>query len=290
MVAVIADERLDAFEVWLIARGEGAQLNRSIAAGFLAIAGKRPVTADDVAAGVALAREAGVGEVEPMERLGALLVEFEAIGGAQEPIAVARPPELAISIRTSRNVPRIDDAALAAAEPVVAGAAPRPRRPIAAIAGAVLVLGGIGAWWILRGDDAPEVASLDRIAALDLSVAFPAGWQVAHAKGRTALVTQGADHQAFVAIVRLDPRLADDALVTVARQAETAATAELAGAYASDGCQIAGEHVAVCRGAATIAGHAVPMQTYVRLGAKRAVLAMFTAVPDAAAIVDSFGI
>ena len=333
--AVTRDERLDAFEAWLHANGAGDEanpVNRSTAAGILAVAGKGAVTAEHVAAGVALAHDAGMTETATMERIGAWLVAFEAgaplpaIGAAApvvEPPAavVARPvvveappvaeppPALQISIRTSQLNPVTPDE-VAAATPVPA----KPRRPrtrkgpvLAAVA-TIAILGGAGAWWITRGDPEPpaprvtaESTPLARIPELDLPVVFPEGWRVVHLGAGTALVARGSEHQAFVATVPLVTPLAagmtPEALIAVAHDAEQGAAARLvssAARYYSEGCEAAGAGVAVCRGTATLGGDVVTLQTYLRLGARRAVLAMFMAKPSvadakpiAAAIVDS---
>lgn len=244
------------------------------------------------------------------------------------------PPALQISIRTSQPTPRVGDTtgdgitirgsqpaprvgqATGLIAPTVenvdapAPTAPRRTRSVLVAVGALAVVGAAGAWWITRDDGeviAPPpprtAATLSKIPELDLTVAFPAGWRVIHAQRSGALVARGSEHQAFLATVPLVSPLAANmagpALVAVAHDAEQGAAERLvAGAarYYSEGCEVAGEGLAICRGTATLAGDVVTLQTYLRIGPRRAVLAMFMAKPSvaepaaiAASIVASLG-
>ena len=294
--------KLDDFETWLRATGtpeDVALFSSSIVTGLLALAGKQAVTAAHVATGVQFARDAGLVDVVAMERIGALLVEFESA-----PAVTAAPPEpLAISIRmpkVSASIPVVDTP--------VPPVSPRRRRPLVPIAVVVVAVGGVGAWWLTRGDGEPAQveakvaapsapsasATIDRLVPLDLPVAFPSGWQLvpSTAAAKTARVVYGAptdpDDQVFVATLRLEGALAGGlaletpALIAVAHDAEAGAAARLLAGearYYSEGCEAAGAQTAVCRGTATRDGEVVTLQTFVRVGAKRAVLALFMAKP-----------
>ncbi len=273
--------KLDAFETWLRATGspeDVALFSRSLVVGLLAVAGKAPMTAEHVAQAVQLARDAGISDVAPMERLGALLVQLDAVPPQEELPEAAPPPEsLAISIR----VPKVSTMSL----PVVAA---KPRRPFAALAFAVVAVAGAGAWWLTRGDSGPP----DAAPVVVLEEVLPDGWRVVHAQRGATLVARGGD-QMFVATL---PASAAKDELAVARTAEQGATAKLvasAAHYYSEGCAAAGEHTAVCRGTATLpGGEVVTLQTYVRVGARRAVLALVKAASsdDTAAIIEGFAL
>jgi hypothetical protein len=329
-----AVSKLDDFESWLRANGladEATSATRSIAAGILAVAGKGDATAAHVATGIELARDAGISEIATLERVGALLLAFQA-GERPPPIGkpvvagpvvaevlppahtVAPPPELQISIRSSQPTPRAATAELArivdAPPPPVSPPKPATRKgPIVATIGALAMIGAVGAWWILR-DDGESYApppkppeTLSSIPELELPVAFPVGWRVVHARKGSAFVARGSEHQAFFATVPLVSPLAatmaGPALVAVAHDAEQGAAERLVASsarYYSEGCEVAADNLAVCRGTATLAGEVVTLQTYLRVGPRRAVLAMFMAKPSvaepaaiAAAIVASLG-
>ena len=88
-------ERIAAFEAWLQARGNAAELalfSRSVADGMLSLTGGGPLEPAHVAKAAALARDAGMSETT-VAALGALLIEHEA--AAEPPQVEPAPLELA---------------------------------------------------------------------------------------------------------------------------------------------------------------------------------------------------
>ena len=111
---------------------------------------------------------------------------------------------------------------------------------------------------------------------------------------KTTLVFRGGtaedpEHGAFIGVLPLTgalaegPTLSDASLIALVRTAEQGTAARLvadAADYRSEGCQLAqvgGQRAGVCSGAATRHGDSVKLQTYLRVGAKRAVIAVFMA-------------
>jgi len=91
---VSGDDKTQACASWL--RGRGIELTageRSLIAGFFALAGPRPVTADDIARGIELARGAAISEHAQLEQLGAHVIAFEAArAGVERPVPLDAPP------------------------------------------------------------------------------------------------------------------------------------------------------------------------------------------------------
>lgn len=84
----MTDDKLQAFAAWLSRRGiELTVSDRRIAVGFLALAGRRPVCAEDIARGTELARDASMTNDDELARVGAQLLAFEAAQAAL-PVAV----------------------------------------------------------------------------------------------------------------------------------------------------------------------------------------------------------
>lgn len=111
-IRVTSDDKTEAFAAWL--RDQGIELTageRSLIAGFVALAGRRPVCADDIAQGVELARGAAISEDARLERLGAQLLAFEA-----------------------RNADRAGERGDPPAGSAIAGSTPEPAAPVAAAA------------------------------------------------------------------------------------------------------------------------------------------------------------
>lgn len=189
-----------------------------------------------------------------------------------------------------------------------------PARRLAKLAAALAVAGLVAyVSWPRGGATASAVvdgaAVGPRIAPLDVAARFPDdGWHYAtrtdaapivtpHAK--TALVVRGPaadpDDQAFFATLPLAGALADAAasdarLLAVARDAERGPAAHLAAAHAtyySEGCTKLGPRAARCRGTVTTATTARTIVTHVRLGATRAVIALFASRAPRDAEVDA---
>jgi len=133
------------------------------------------------------------------------------------------------------------------------------------------------------------------------------------AQYRTSVVARGGtaedpEDSAFIATVPLAGALApggditDDALVHAAERAERGTASRVAaegGTYQTGGCKVsaAGVHTAVCRGTAHEGSETVALQTFLRVGDQRAVVALFMAklsvsdaAPEADRIVGSFGL
>jgi hypothetical protein len=88
-MAASVESRVDAFAAWLEGHGapaEVAAFNRSVVTGLVLLAGRGPVDDGHVAQAAALAAD-GAADVVQVERLGALLVRFEA-----GPVAAAPAP------------------------------------------------------------------------------------------------------------------------------------------------------------------------------------------------------
>jgi hypothetical protein len=142
---VTGDDKSFAFAAWLRDRGiELTPGELSLVAGFVALAGARPVSAADIERGLELARDAAISDDAQLEQLGAHLLAFEAAhaqraaGDGREPLdaspaadrAGGAPPAavpeadlaapgspappvapLKIMIRPTTRVPIIDEAA-----------------------------------------------------------------------------------------------------------------------------------------------------------------------------------
>jgi hypothetical protein len=89
-MAASVESRVDAFAAWLEGHGapaEVAAFNRSVVTGLVLLAGRGPVDDAHVAQAAALAAD-GAADVVQVERLGALLVRFEAGPDAAAPAPV----------------------------------------------------------------------------------------------------------------------------------------------------------------------------------------------------------
>jgi hypothetical protein len=286
-VAGTASLRVDAFVAWLGSTGtpdDIAAFSRSIVSGLVSLAGNAKVAPSHVASGVELARDAGL-DVAAMERLGTLLVTFEAIEVAQpSTVSIAFKPK-PVPVPVPVPVPDSIVVAKAEAEPeqpkpkavAVAAAAAAPTRsraiPIAALALAIVALA-----WFARPGAAPD-AEIQRLAALELPARFPPGWQLATRAptptphGKVVLVERGA-LQAFVAVL---PPTASAPLVAI-REAEAGASAQLGAGHAvyfSEGCKLVAPRAARCRGTATDGVESRVVLTHLRTGARRVVVAVF---------------
>ena len=114
------DDKTEACTSWL--RGRGIELTagqRSLIAGFFALAGRRPVTADDIARGIELARGAAISEDAQLDQLGAHVLAFEAARAGVE----RGDPPAAPRVVAAVSPERIVGPAPATVEPVPA--APR---------------------------------------------------------------------------------------------------------------------------------------------------------------------
>ena len=242
-----------------------------------------------------------------------------------EPPAILRattePPtgDLKVSFRAAASNPALvalPDEPEPDAPPAPAARSPRAvaatrRGRLVALAAAVAAAAAIA--YYARGsapDDAPAHTGL--LAALDLDAEFPAGWHVAPTAAsasavKSSLVARGGtdadpDDRAFVATVPRTDLIApgasasDEALVKAAERAEHASAARVTaagGTYQTGGCtaSAAAAHTAVCRGTMhDSAGTTLALQTFVRIGDERAVVALFVAkltVSDAAHEADA---
>jgi hypothetical protein len=229
------------------------------------------------------------------------------------------------------SVPRAATAPVAAAvdragsvDGATAASATR-RVPKWAIPAAVVVVVGAGvAFAVFKRPNADKPAEptapiadhLRRVPQLALDAEFPQGWKVASDAGsaivpNTAVVFRGdsepdPDQAVFLAALPLADDLAagiditDAVLLAAAHDAEVGAAAHVTatgGLYETEGCvlSIIGQHTAVCRGEAKQRGQTMALRTYLRVGATRAVIALFiakstvkTATKDAEQIVRSF--
>jgi hypothetical protein len=152
-IRVTDDDKTEAFASWL--RDQGIELTaseRSLIAGFVALAGRRPVGPDDIAQGVELARGAAISEDARLERLGAQLLAFEATNAAA---AAERSNSSAASAAVST-----------AAEPATAvqlGTAAAPARVVAAVGAGV------------AADDAAPTSAVPAAVATEVLAATIAG-------------------------------------------------------------------------------------------------------------------
>jgi hypothetical protein len=243
-------------------------------------------------------------QVPPLEKPAAAADAPAAITDAPPPKPVAAP---------ASSVPAASASKPARAPTSTPRTSPAAARAKAVAAIAVVASAGVIAWHLHDASSSAAsgtgtgAAHLDRLAALDLGAEFPAGWHVAPGPGsasalgavKTSLVARGGtdadpDDRAFVATLPLTDSLAagvdttDDALVKAAAAAERGTSTRIAaggGTYATGGCSIApvAAHTAVCRGTLREGGATLALQTYVRVGEERAVVALFVAklsVPD----------
>lgn len=306
------DDKTRAFASWL--RGRGVELTGgelSLVTGLIALAGRRPVCADDIARGIELARGAAICEDAQLERLGALLLAFEAERGAADAPASAAP--LQITIRTTAQVPVIaqPDATTAPAvrDRSARGSMSRRRaRALAASALAVAAASAItGAVCAGRGSSSPArpptalrsapAERAQRLRRVGLSVRLPAGWreasdaELATSTGPpdATIVFRGAtpadpDHGVFVAATAAH----DDDLVAAARTAERGVIRQLgiaASAYQPGGCaliELGGGPAGWCSGVAEHRGARVAVEIYVRTVGNRSVVVLSLAKPSQA--------
>jgi hypothetical protein len=233
---------------------------------------------------------------------------------APPPDAVAAPaPEMPAPVRAATEKP----AAAAAVAPR------KPNRGLAAGAAIAAAVVGLVVWHLhdsSSSGDAPD--HLRRIAPLAIDAEFPDGWHLApdsaaHIGGlgalKTALAARGGtdadpESRAFLAALPLTDSLAagaditDEALVKAAQSAERGTQSRLlsqGGAYQTGGCTIAAiaAHTAVCRGTVRDGSRTLALQTYVRVGDERAIVALFVSklsvhdpASEADGIVASLGI
>jgi hypothetical protein len=150
---------------------------------------------------------------------------------------------------------------------------------------------------------APTTPRVTRIDELNLNVRFPPGWRKASHLLRSSteagssvtgvLLFKGesedkAAQQVFFGMVHRHPEpdggtgaaSSDAALIAWTQAAEKAAAARLSDprAYASSGCQVTPlgkARAGHCQGVAVVAGTSLAFHTYLRLGERRAVLAVF---------------
>lgn len=182
----------------------------------------------------------------------------------------------------------------------------KKRSALIAGAGATLCVALFAGWFVTRKpapasipapmpvEPTPVAATgpqpIRRIHALDLSVRFPAGWQHGKEEGPagSAVLYSGddeptADQRAFVAVI--DHAWAgdagDDALLSWTQAAEIGASgpfASDAGSYRSAGCGVSmlgSFRTGHCAGQVPSERGPLALDTYLRMGTRRAALAVF---------------
>lgn len=309
-------ERIVAFEAWLHARGDAAELalfSRSVADGMLSLTGGGKLEPEHVAKAAALARDAGMSDTA-VAALGALLIEHEAAAPSQAaPLAEAEPAPFAITLRAA------EPPAAGAPPPDVASVEPEPAVPrrrgwigyaagIAAVGGLVVVgLQLRGHRPAPRRTGATHADTRVRLRHVPLSADIPRGWREAtdgellpagdHAPPMSLVLRDGSaadpDRGMYVAMLPASHELAgqpaDAALIAAASTAERglgAAVTHGAGSYVSAGCTVVavgGARIGACVGTAQQTGTTSEVATFVRVIDDRELVAVTVARPPSAA-------
>lgn len=303
MIASIRVAAIDAFEVWLRARGDAsdvARFNRSIVEGFVAFTSDGKVEPEHVEQGVRFAREAGIPEMDAVERIGALLVAFTR--GEAPPAA----PTPTLTPKRLATEPPANELPAVEPSPTAEQAAPRERavsRKLASglLVGAAVILGMIV---VSRFEGDPETAAskapdaptnapvtppepragLTRLDGVGLAGRLPAGWRVESAEQPGAAIlyrgrdSADPDHGAYLATVPAT-RTSDDALLAAARTAEREIGIRFDATnneYLSHDCTVdvlPGSRAAHCKGSVG----AGTVELYVRALGDQHVVALFIA-------------
>ncbi len=227
------------------------------------------------------------------------------ISGAPQPAAVDAPKgQEEKKEQGKEDVVEFDD--------IIVRSPLRRAAPVLAGAMALVVVGGAAYRFFKRPEPAPVAVPSPAqetvpLGKLDLKARFPFGWEHLPASGRThaapggavktALLYRGGSpvqprHAAFVGVMPLagdlveGAAISDEALLAATRNGDMGLKLQLFEAnteYQPGGCEvtrIAGHRTGLCRGVASRKNGTTTLRTYLLVGGRRGILALFSAAPS----------